>query len=71
MLTIPRSLFKSSTKDLSFPIFEITIQHTLHYSHLMSNGSALQFYDVGYLKDIYRYSRYIRKGDYRPFQYGF
>lgn len=29
MLTIPRSLVKSSTKDLSFPIFEIVIQRTL------------------------------------------
>jgi hypothetical protein len=28
MLTIPRSLFKSSTKDLSAPIFGIMIQHT-------------------------------------------
>ncbi len=29
MLTIPRSLFKSYTKDLSFPIFELVIQHRL------------------------------------------
>ena len=28
-LTIPRSIFKSSTKDLSLPIFEIVIQHRL------------------------------------------
>ena len=28
MLTIPRSLFKSSTRDLSCPIFGIMIQHT-------------------------------------------
>ncbi|KAG9298475.1 hypothetical protein G9A89_000557, partial [Geosiphon pyriformis] len=28
-LTIPRSLFKSSTKDLSLPIFELVIQHRL------------------------------------------
>ena len=28
MLTIPRSLVKSSTKDLSLPIFEIVIQRT-------------------------------------------
>jgi hypothetical protein len=27
MLTIPRSVFKSSTKDLSFPIFELVFQH--------------------------------------------
>ncbi len=29
MLTIPCSIFKSSTKDLSFPIFELVIQHRL------------------------------------------
>ena len=29
MLTIPRSLFKSYTKDLSFPIFELVFQHRL------------------------------------------
>ena len=27
MLTIPRSLFKSYAKDLSFPIFELVFQH--------------------------------------------
>ena len=27
--TIPRSLFKSSTEDLSLPIFELVIQHRL------------------------------------------
>ena len=27
--TIPRSLFKSYTKDLSFPIFELVLQHRL------------------------------------------
>ena len=34
MLTTPRSLVKSSTKDLSFPIFEITNQPTPHYRYL-------------------------------------
>jgi hypothetical protein len=29
MLTIPRSLFKSYTKDLSLPIFELVFQHRL------------------------------------------
>ena len=33
MLTIPRSLFKSYTKDLSFPIFEIDF--SLAYSHIL------------------------------------
>ena len=66
MLTIPRSVFKSSTKDLSFPIFEIAIQRTLHYQHLSGNAWASQFYDVG-ARRLYRYSRYIRKGEYRRF----
>jgi hypothetical protein len=29
MLTIPSSLFKSYAKDLSFPIFELVVQHRL------------------------------------------
>ena len=29
MLTTPRSLFKSYTKDLSLPIFELVFQHRL------------------------------------------
>ena len=29
MLTIPRSIVKSYTKDLSLPIFELVIQHRL------------------------------------------
>ena len=36
MRTIPRSLFKSSTKDLSLPIFELVIQLRLSacfYAH--------------------------------------
>ena len=38
MLTIPRSLFKSYTKDLLFPIFELVIQHRLKL--LLWNHSA-------------------------------
>ena len=34
ILTIPCFLFKSSTKDLSFPIFEIVIQDTHESTHL-------------------------------------
>ena len=30
MRTIPRSLFKSSTKDLSLPIFELVFSISLH-----------------------------------------
>ena len=34
MLTIPRSIFKSYTKDLSLPIFELVIQHRLQPSFM-------------------------------------
>ena len=37
MLTTPRSVVKSSTKDLSFPIFEITNQPTLRYLYLIGS----------------------------------
>ena len=36
MLTIPRSLFKSYTKDLSLPIFELVIQHRLHQHFMLT-----------------------------------
>ncbi len=39
MLTIPRSLVKSSTKDLSFPIFEIMFQRT-HTRRLVTGVGA-------------------------------
>jgi hypothetical protein len=45
MLTTPRSVLKSSTKDLSNPIFEITIQYTQEES-FCETSSVLQFYDV-------------------------
>ena len=38
MRTIPRSLFKSYTEDLLFPIFELVFQHRL--KHLLWNNSA-------------------------------
>ncbi|CEG44223.1 hypothetical protein PHALS_14482 [Plasmopara halstedii] len=41
MLTTPRSVVKSSTKDLSFPIFEITIQHTLRRKYLTSDETSI------------------------------
>ena len=46
MRTIPRSLFKSSTKDLSLPIFELVFQHRLH-QHFDCNAVPLQCYDLG------------------------
>ena len=39
MRTIPRSLFKSYTKDLLFPIFELVFQHRLKL--LLWNHSAV------------------------------
>ena len=46
MRTIPRSLFKSSTKDLSLPIFELVIQHQSALS-FCAETVPLQFYDLG------------------------
>jgi hypothetical protein len=50
MLTTPSSVLKSSTKDLSFPIFEITIQHT-QFRKIYIQKSVLQFYDVEVSKE--------------------
>jgi hypothetical protein len=44
--TIPRSLFKSYTKDLSFPIFELVFQHRL-LPLLRDRTVPLQYYDLG------------------------
>lgn len=41
MLTIPRSLVKSSTKDLSFPIFEIVFQRTHTHRLVTGVGAAI------------------------------
>ena len=45
MRTIPRSLFKSYTKDLSLPIFELVIQHRL--PRLLFDTVPSQCYDLG------------------------
>ena len=71
MLTTPRSLFKSSTKDLSRPIFEITFQHTLRPEYLTQAGVRCNFMMLGAHVRTYRYSRNISRGDYRLFQHGF
>lgn len=44
--TIPCSIFKSSTKDLSLPIFELVLQHRL-ILRLIKNRVPLQYYDLG------------------------
>jgi hypothetical protein len=55
MRTIPRSLFKSYTKDLSPPIFELVFQHRQPFF-----GEELelqQLYDPGHArKHAYSYS---------------
>jgi hypothetical protein len=45
MLTIPRSIFKSYTKDLSVPIFELTSASA--YQTFVSGRELLQWYDLG------------------------
>lgn len=39
MLTIPRSIFKSFTKDLSLSIFELVNQHR-SINHFTDNGAV-------------------------------
>ena len=46
MRTIPRSLFKSYTKDLSLPIFELVIQHRLRTTFVPATVPS-QCYDLG------------------------
>ena len=47
VLTIPRSLFKSSTKDLSFPMFEIVMTYDAafryRYSRSIGKGEYRRF----------------------------
>ena len=50
MLTIPRSLFKSYTKDLSLPIFELVIQHRLQPAFVLTAVPS-QCYDLGQPED--------------------
>ena len=45
MLTIPYSLIKSSTKDLSLPIFELVF--SLDCPGFYARRSATQCYDLG------------------------
>jgi hypothetical protein len=68
MLTIPRSLVKSSTKDLSFPISEIVIQRTHCHGRIRRDSGRRNFMMLGPPKaEAYRYSRHIGKGEYRRF----
>ena len=64
MLTIPRSIFKSSTKDLSCPIFGIVIQRT-RAAALRSRPERRNLMMLGLAP--YRYSRHIKQGEYHRF----
>ena len=65
LLTIPRSIFKSSTKDLSCPIFEIVNQRTflLH----CTEGLRLNFMALELHKQLYSCTCNKRQGRNRRF----
>jgi hypothetical protein len=72
MLTIPCSIFKSFTKDLSLSIFELVIQHRSH-SSFYEEPCRLQCYDLEPVrKQAYTYSFNIRESvNIATFQHGF
>ena len=59
MLTIPRSLFKSSAKDLSLPIFVIVFRLRRPFCRAFVRHYTM----LG--PEAYRYSRHIGVGEYR------
>ena len=64
MLTIPRSLFKSYTKDLSLPIFElVSVSPGLS---LMKDREPQQCYDLGHKRVPMRIHDNIREGYISP-----
>jgi hypothetical protein len=66
MLTIPCSIFKSFTKDLSLSIFELVIQHRSH-SSFYEEPCRLQCYDLEPVrKQAYTYSFNIRESVISP-----
>ena len=73
MRTIPRSLFKSYTKDLSLPIFELVLQPRLRV-RLTVPLVPWQCYDLELYRSItYTYSwKYLGKQEHiAAFQHGF
>jgi hypothetical protein len=58
--TIPRSLFKSSTKDLSLPIFEIVIEAATA-ARFVDNGVPAHLMILG--PEAYFYSCNIGRGE--------
>ena len=65
MLTIPRSLFKSSTSDLSLSIFVIVIRPTRR-ARVSPDAACVAVYDAR-SRRTYRYSFNIERGEYRRF----
>ena len=63
MLTVPRSLTKSSTKDLTWPSLEIVFRHTYAFKAQRCQGVVL-------IRD-YCYSGNSGQGGYQPCQHGF
>ena len=63
MLTVPRSLIKSSTKDLTWPSLEIIFRHTYTFKVQRCQGVVL-------IQD-YCYSGNSGQGGYQPCQHGF
>ena len=63
MLTVPRSLIKSSTKDLTWPSLEIVFWHTYPFRGQRCRG--------GVLIHDYCYSGNSGQGGYHRFQHGF
>ena len=63
MLTVPRSLIKSSTKDLTWPSLEIVFRHTYTFKVQRCQGVVL-------IQD-YCYSGNSGQGGYHPCQHGF
>ncbi len=70
--TIPRSVFKSSTKDLSLPTFELILRHCLAYSFIV-NSVPSPYYDLGpLLPEAYTHScGHQGKHIIATFQHGF
>jgi hypothetical protein len=64
MLTIPRSLFKSSTKDLSSPIFELVIRRRLSVSVLWTLRVSLPCYDLDSSRSEERGSPSLMHGEH-------
>ena len=70
MRTVPCSLFKSYTKDLSFPIFELVIRHRLR--RVLFYAGPSPYYDLGPPEDgLCLYIITSGKAHIAAFQHGF